>query len=152
MTYISFLETPIGNLRILSKGRGISEIKFVDFEVPEDPDVYTESAKTQLAEYFKGNRDVFNVELAANGTDFEQQVWTSLTNVKYGTTSTYGTIAEMMGDKHLAQAVGSANGKNPILIIVPCHRIVGLDNKLTGYSGGVDRKEWLLKHEGALMI
>jgi methylated-DNA-[protein]-cysteine S-methyltransferase len=152
MTFVSYLETPIGYLRILSNGNGITSIKFMDFDGPEDPDIHTESAKTQLREYFQGLRNQFDLSLLPEGTDFEQKVWAQLDNIPHGTTTSYGKIASHLGDKNYSQAVGSANGKNPIAVIIPCHRVIGSDNKLVGYAGGKDRKEWLLKHEGALLL
>lgn len=152
MTYVSYLETKIGYLRILSNGNGITSIKFMDFDGPEDPDIHTESAKTQLREYFEGLRDQFDLSILPEGTDFEQKVWAQLDNIPHGTTTSYGKIAVNLGDKNFSQAVGSANGKNPIAIVIPCHRVIGADNKLVGYAGGMERKEWLLKHEGALLL
>lgn len=152
MTYVSYLESPIGFLRILSNGSGITEIKFMDFDGPEDPDIHTESAKTQLREYFEGNRTAFQLELLPDGTKFEQQVWKQLLEIPQGSTTSYGSIAKKIGEEKASQAVGRANGKNPIAIVVPCHRVVGSDQKLTGYAGGLKRKEWLLKHEGALLL
>lgn len=152
MTFVSYLETPIGFLRILSNGNGITGIKFQDFDGPEDPDIHTESAKTQLREYFNNTRDSFDLKLQPDGTEFEHSVWDQLHLIPYGTTTSYGSIAKNLGDKSLSQAVGSANGKNPIAVVVPCHRVIGSDNKLTGYAGGADRKEWLLKHEGSLLL
>jgi len=152
VTYVSFLESPIGVLRILSNGDGITEIKFMEFDGPEDPDVHTESAKTQLREYFEENRSVFQLDLQPQGTDFEQRVWKQLLEIPQGSTTSYGKIAKKLGDEKASQAVGKANGKNPIAIVIPCHRVIGADNKLTGYAGGLERKEWLLKHEGSLLI
>ena len=152
MTYVSFLESPIGVLRILSNGDGITEIKFMEFDGPEDPDIHTESAKTQLREYFQENRSAFHLELQPQGTDFEQRVWDQLLEIPQGSTTSYGKIAKKLGDEKASQAVGKANGKNPIAIVIPCHRVIGADNKLTGYAGGLERKEWLLKHEGSLLI
>ncbi|MBO6573556.1 methylated-DNA--[protein]-cysteine S-methyltransferase [bacterium] len=152
MTFVSYLETPIGYLRILSNGSGITGIKFMDFDGPEDPDIHTESAKTQLKEYFENKRDRFDLTLLPEGTDFEQKVWSQLNNIPHGTTTSYGKIASYLGDKNFSQAVGSANGKNPIAVVIPCHRVIGSDNKLVGYAGGMERKEWLLKHEGALLL
>lgn len=152
MTFVSYLETPIGYLRILSNGSGITSIKFMDFNGPEDPDIHTESARTQLREYFEGTRTQFDLPLIAEGTDFERKVWKQLSNIPSGTTTSYGKIAANLGDKNYSQAVGAANGKNPIAVVIPCHRVIGSDNKLVGYAGGMDRKEWLLKHEGALLL
>lgn len=124
----------------------------MDTDGPEDPDVHTESARTQLQEYFDGNRHSFQLNLEPDGTEFEQKVWSILQNIQCGTTKSYGQIATKLGDKNSAQAVGSANGKNPIAIVIPCHRVIGANNDLTGYAGGIHRKEWLLKHEGALLL
>lgn len=152
MTYVSYYESPLGCLRILSNGSAVTEIKFMDFDGPEDPDSHTESARTQLREYFEGSRDSFQLELAPDGTEFEQRVWQQLLKIPKGSTTSYGDIAKKIGDDKASQAVGRANGKNPIAIVIPCHRVIGSDQKLTGYAGGPERKEWLLKHEGALLI
>ncbi|MDR9418600.1 methylated-DNA--[protein]-cysteine S-methyltransferase [Gracilimonas sp.] len=152
MTYVSYLESPIGYLRILSNGNAITEIKFMDSDGPEDPDTHTESARTQLREYFSGTRDTFQLDLQPQGTEFEQKVWEKLLEIPTGSTVTYGTIAQRIGDSKASQAVGRANGKNPIAVVIPCHRVIGSDNKLIGYAGGLKRKEWLLKHEGALLL
>jgi len=152
LTYVSYLESPIGYLRILSNGKAIKEIKFMDSDGPEDPDVHTESARTQLHEYFEGLRDSFQLELEPDGTEFERSVWKKLLEIPNGKTCSYGDIARGIGDAKASQAVGRANGKNPIAIVIPCHRVIGADKKLTGYAGGLERKEWLLKHEGALLI
>jgi methylated-DNA-[protein]-cysteine S-methyltransferase len=152
LTYQSYLETPIGFLRILSNGKGITEIKFMDTDGPEDPDIHTESARTQLKEYFEGNRDSFDLLLHADGTHFEHKVWNQLAGIPHGSTTTYGSIAAEIGDKNASQAVGAANGKNPIAVVIPCHRVIGANNNLVGYAGGLSRKEWLLKHEGALLL
>lgn len=124
----------------------------MDTDGPEDPDVHTESARTQLREYFEGLRDSFQLELQPEGTDFEKSVWDKLLEIPNGQTCSYGDIARGIGDAKASQAVGRANGKNPIAIVIPCHRVIGSDNKLTGYTGGLERKEWLLKHEGSLLI
>lgn len=105
----------------------------------------------QLDEYFAGKRMTFDVPLAAEGTGFERRVWGALQAIPYGTTLSYGELARRLGDPRATRAVGAANGKNPIPIIVPCHRVVGSRGELTGFGGGIDRKRWLLEHEGALM-
>lgn len=152
MLYVSFLESTIGNIRILSNGKGIVSTAFVDYDGPDEPDIHTESAKTQLAEYFNGNRNRFSLSLLPEGTEFEQKIWDLLTEIPMGSTATYGSLALKLGGKHLAQAVGRANAKNPIAIIIPCHRVIGSNDYLVGYAGGMHRKEWLLKHEGALLL
>jgi methylated-DNA-[protein]-cysteine S-methyltransferase len=109
------------------------------------------AAKRQLAEYFAGKRTTFDLPLAADGTPFEHRVWALLRAIPYGTTTSYGELARQLGDPKEARAVGAANGKNPIPIIVPCHRVVGSNGDLTGFGGGLERKRWLLEHEGALL-
>lgn len=136
----------------MSNGDGITEIKFQDTDGPEDPDIHTESARTQLREYFEGHRNKFDLALEPSGTSFEQSVWENLKTIPFGTTTTYGSIAKKLGNITYSQAVGSANGKNPIAIVIPCHRVIGANNNLVGYAGGLDKKEWLLKHEGALLL
>lgn len=107
--------------------------------------------RLQLDEYFAGTREQFDLPLRPRGTDFQQRVWTGLLQIPFGATSTYGGLAARLGDRQASRAVGLANGKNPISIIVPCHRVIGADGSLTGYGGGLDRKLWLLRHEGALL-
>ena len=109
------------------------------------------ATKRQLTEYFAGKRTTFDVPLEAEGTPFEQRVWKLLRAIPYGTTTSYGDLARRLGDPKEARAVGAANGKNPIPIIVPCHRVVGSNGDLTGFGGGLERKRWLLEHEGALL-
>lgn len=104
----------------------------------------------QLNEYFNGRRITFNVPLDTHGTPFQNSVWQALLSVPFGKTSTYGDIARLLNNPKAVRAVGAANGKNPISIIVPCHRIIGANAKLTGYAGGLARKQWLLKHEGLI--
>jgi methylated-DNA-[protein]-cysteine S-methyltransferase len=108
-------------------------------------------ARQQLAEYFARARMTFDLPLAAAGTDFEHSVWDYLRTIPFGATTSYGEIARRLGDARNARAVGAANGKNPIPIIVPCHRVIGANGDLTGFGGGIERKRWLLEHEGALL-
>lgn len=108
-------------------------------------------ASAQLKEYFAGERQDFDLPLAPSGTEFQLAVWTELTRIPFGETASYGEVALALGKSLVAsRAVGLANGKNPISIIVPCHRVIGADGSLTGYGGGLPRKEWLLRHEGVL--
>ncbi len=108
-------------------------------------------ARAQLEEYFARKRTTFELPLEALGSAFEHRVWNALRQIPYGTTTSYGALAKLLGDKHATRAVGLANGKNPIPIIVPCHRVVGAKGELTGYGGGLETKRWLLEHEGALI-
>ena len=108
-------------------------------------------ARGQLTEYFAKTRTAFDLPLEAEGSKFEHRVWNALVTIPYGTTLSYGELARRLGDKRASRAVGLANGANPIPIIVPCHRVVGTKGELTGFGGGLERKRWLLEHEGALM-
>lgn len=108
------------------------------------------TVRTQFDEYCAGERTEFDLQLALQGSEFEQTVWQILTKIDYGSTTSYGAIAERLGNKGLAQRVGQAVGHNPVSVIVPCHRVVGSDGRLTGYAGGTDRKRWLLELEGTL--
>ncbi len=108
-------------------------------------------AAQQLTEYFNSTRTTFDLPLEALGSQFEHRVWNALRTIPYGTTTSYGDLARRLGDVNATRAVGAANAKNPIPIIVPCHRVVGANGDLTGFGGGLDRKRWLLEHEGALM-
>jgi methylated-DNA-[protein]-cysteine S-methyltransferase len=108
-------------------------------------------AAQQLTEYFDGTRTTFDLPLEALGSVFEHRVWNALRTIPYGVTLSYGELARRLGDINATRAVGAANGKNPIPIIVPCHRVVGAKGELTGFGGGLDGKRWLLEHEGALL-
>jgi methylated-DNA-[protein]-cysteine S-methyltransferase len=107
--------------------------------------------EAQLNEYFAGSRTTFDLPLEPTGTDFQLSVWELLRRIPYGVTTSYGELARRLGDPKASRAVGAANGANPIPIIVPCHRVVGSKGELTGFGGGIERKRWLLEHEGALM-
>ncbi|MDX1637951.1 MAG: methylated-DNA--[protein]-cysteine S-methyltransferase [Balneolaceae bacterium] len=109
-------------------------------------------ATNQLREYFEGRRTVFDLPLNPSGSEFQVRVWKSLQSVGFGETVTYGQLAERLGDPDTVRAVGRANGQNPIPVVIPCHRVIGSNGMLVGYSGGIERKEWLLKHEGALLL
>jgi methylated-DNA-[protein]-cysteine S-methyltransferase len=148
----AFLRTPIGIVHICGTQKGISVVEFVDGAEEETKTVHPllQEYVLQLREYFEGKRQVFHsLPLAFHGTDFEQRVWDALLNVPYGETVTYGDIAEAAGDSGAARAVGSAIRKNPLLLIVPCHRVVPASGGAGEYVAGVERKEWLLRHEQA---
>jgi len=147
------LATPIGTLAISGTEAGIRTIRFLDEPVEQPGPVPPELAACtqQLAEYFAGTRTTFTVELLPQGTPFEQRVWAHLLDIPFGETRTYAQIAEALGDLKTIRAVGRANGRNPIPIIIPCHRVIGSDGGLVGYGGGLWRKQWLLAHEGRLM-
>jgi methylated-DNA-[protein]-cysteine S-methyltransferase len=144
------LKSPTGMLEITATENGISEIKFLDDS--ESIPVYKaeeriEQCKLQLCEYFEGTRFSFDIEIDVEGTEFQKKVWNELLNIPYGKTQSYLELAIRLGDKKLIRAVGLANGKNPLPIIIPCHRIIGSDGSLIGYAGGLWRKKWLLDHE-----
>lgn len=107
-------------------------------------------ARRQLDEYFAGERLAFDLPLAPSGTPFQLRVWAALREIPYGATTSYGEIARHLGDPRATRAVGAANGRNPISIIVPCHRVIGASGSLTGFGGGLDRKRWLLEHEASV--
>ena len=107
----------------------------------------SDAAARQLSEYFAGDRTDFDLDLAPSGTDFQRKVWTALSQIPYGTTESYGQLALRIGQPTASRAVGLANGRNPIAIVVPCHRVIGSSGTLTGYAGGLERKRWLLEHE-----
>jgi len=148
-TIKTYYKSPIGTVEIEGTQSSIVAVNFVDQAQSADDDLPScirECAK-QIDEYFQGNRKRFSLNLHMQGTDFQNSVWRQLRKIPYGTTASYGEVAVAIGKPTACRAVGSANGKNPISIIVPCHRVIGSDGTLTGYGGGLWRKEWLLKHE-----
>jgi len=150
--YKGYYQSPIGLIEIISDEDSITALSFVeeasDAHAAVAPDVL-QTALQQIEEYFQGKRREFQLSLGARGTGFQEQVWKQLREVPYGETACYGDIAAKIGNAKASRAVGGANNKNKIAIITPCHRIVGADGSLTGYAGGLWRKEWLLQHEKA---
>lgn len=149
--YKVYYQSPIGILQIKSTEKGIESILFTEKETIDANN--STSCKnihkciTQLDEYFSQNRTVFKLVFDLKGTAFQQRVWNELLNVPFGKTKSYLEQAKALGDVKAIRAVASANGRNPISIIIPCHRIIGSDGSLTGYAGGIWRKKWLLTHE-----
>ncbi|MGE8203062.1 methylated-DNA--[protein]-cysteine S-methyltransferase [Heyndrickxia sp. NPDC080065] len=145
-------QSPIGIIEIIGTNEAIDSILFCERETKEH-DVHDETPKViedcyhQLDEYFKGKLHEFTFPISFEGTDFQKKVWTALSNVKYADTCSYKDIAESIGNEKAVRAVGTANGKNKLSIVIPCHRIIGSNGTLTGYAGGLWRKEWLLQHE-----
>jgi methylated-DNA-[protein]-cysteine S-methyltransferase len=145
-------DSPVGELVLIGDGESLSALlfdgdpRFVADEHSEDASAFTNEI-AQLDEYFSGERDEFKLQLAPAGTDFQRAVWKALTEIPYGETRSYGQIAASVGKPKAARAVGMANNRNPIAVIVPCHRVVGSNGNLVGYAGGLDRKTWLLGHE-----
>ena len=153
MSYFDFVQTPIGWLQIHASDDAVTALDFdAKPRKPVKPNALTDRCKQQLLDYFSGEREAFDLPLAARGTPFQQAVWRALRAIPFGSTCCYGDIADAIGDARAVRAVGTANGRNPIPIIVPCHRVIGRDGSLTGFSGGLDKKEWLLRHEGALLM
>jgi methylated-DNA-[protein]-cysteine S-methyltransferase len=161
------IPTPIGELVLAASDSGLTGVYFPTSRhgpPPVDDADWVEDdgrgpasgllARTQqqLEEYFAGTRTTFDLPLTPAGTAFQRRVWDALRTIPYGTTVSYSALARRLGDLGATRAVGAANARNPIPIIVPCHRVVGADGTLTGFGGGLDRKRWLLEHEGALMM
>lgn len=147
----AYYKSPIGNLRIVSNERDIIRIDFTkDFFKMNMIPVQIKNCITQLDEYFEGKRKKFTVGINPIGTEFQGKVWYELTKIPYGKTISYLEQAKQLGDEKAIRAIAHANGQNPIPIIIPCHRVVGSDGKLTGYAGGLLKKQWLLEHEGAI--
>ena len=145
-----FTQSPIGVIEIVGNSEGVSSILFKDDDslaISESIPKELNDVVTQLQEYFEGKRSTFNVKIAPKGTDFQKRVWNELLNIPFGKTLNYQQIANKLGDPKVIRAAASANGKNPISIIIPCHRVIGSDGSLTGYAGGLHRKKWLLEHE-----
>ena len=159
MNVYTHYQSPVGVLTIQANDAGLLGAWFqtqttqpdnlgkLDSEHP-----VLKQAVSEYQEYFAGTRQMFEVPIAATGTEFQQKVWQALTTIPFGTTWSYQDLANAIGNPKAVRAVGLANGKNPISIIVPCHRVIGKNGALTGYAGGIERKEGLLKHEGALPV
>ena len=145
--YYDTLDTPIGVLTIEADDEYVLKILFDWDDVEVRPNALTQRCKAQLQEYFSGERTDFDVPLQFQGTAFQEQVWRALLHVPFGETASYGQQASKMNNPKAVRAVGAANGQNKLSIVVPCHRIIGADGKLTGYGGGMHRKRWLLEHE-----
>jgi methylated-DNA-[protein]-cysteine S-methyltransferase len=144
--------SPIGTIEIIGAERGLTAVHFThrkpDRRPPPYP--YLDEAIGQIGEYFRGQRKDFSLKLHLQGTEFQKKVWRALLKIPYGQTASYKEVAEAIGSSRSARAVGQANHRNPISIIVPCHRIIGGDGRLVGYGGGLWRKKWLLAHEKTL--
>ena len=152
-----FINTPLGTTKIKGDELGVSVISILQEGEMCSASSLTLVSKTiplelkdavkQLQEYFEGKRTTFNFPINPKGTDFQQKVWKALLEIPYGKTTSYLELSKKLGDVKAIRAVASANGKNPLWIVVPCHRVIGSDGSLTGYAGGLWRKKWLLEHE-----
>jgi methylated-DNA-[protein]-cysteine S-methyltransferase len=149
--YYSRIDSPIGELLLTGDGHALTGLFMENQRHGEGPsadwqrdDALFTEAREQLAAYFAGQRQTFDLDLAPTGTDFQCRVWQALRDIPFGKTESYGVLARRIGAPKASRAVGLANGRNPISIIVPCHRVIGADGSLTGYGGGIERKRWLL--------
>jgi methylated-DNA-[protein]-cysteine S-methyltransferase len=165
-TIMTTVSSPVGELTLTATEEGLTGVYFdrgshpppkreVSAWVEDDgargrASEILADARAQLAAYFAGDRTSFDLPLAPGGTEFQRRVWSALREIAFGSTTSYGDIARQIGAPKAVRAVGAANGRNPIPIIVPCHRVIGSNGSLTGFGGGIERKEWLLSHEGAL--
>lgn len=151
LTHRSAMTTPLGTLCIESDGECIVRSAFQETTGPigATMDLHHE-AERQLREYFAGERKAFDLPLRMAGTPFQRCVWEAVRAIPFGRTTSYQSIAGHLGGNTAARAIGHANGANPLLILVPCHRVIASDGALTGYAGGLFRKQWLLRHEGAI--
>jgi methylated-DNA-[protein]-cysteine S-methyltransferase len=147
---VTHFSSPIGTLEISADKDGISQVVFLN----DEPSIFNsdsilDGCVKQLDEYFQNERTEFDLLLNPIGTAFQRSVWEELQNIPFGKTISYMDMAKRLGDPKVIRAAGTANGKNPIAIIIPCHRVVGSDGSLTGYAGGLRRKQWLLNHESS---
>lgn len=157
ISHFQLTGTPIGDLTLVRRGSALSALYMQEHRHQPDestfgpheesPSGVLSDAAAQLEEYFRGERRTFDLPLDPVGTDFQQRVWTRLRAIPYGRTRSYGELAREMGSAGASRAVGLANGRNPISIVVPCHRVIGANGAMTGFGGGIERKVWLLQHE-----
>ena len=158
MTVYTTISSPIGELTLSAVGGRLTGVLFEDNRYPpdregwrrDDADPALVETRRQLEEYFAGSRRDFELPMQSKGTEFQQKVWSALLEIPFGETRSYGEQARLIGDYKAVRAVGLANGKNPIPVIVPCHRVIGADGSMTGFGGGIERKKWLLAHEARL--
>jgi methylated-DNA-[protein]-cysteine S-methyltransferase len=159
--YFKTMKSPVGELKLVTSEKGLAAVLWENDSLARVPlkDLHEDAGNAilrevekQLTEYFAGRRRVFDVAMDPVGTDFQRSVWDELLKIPFGETRSYGQLAKLLGKPDASRAVGAANGKNPLSIIAPCHRVIGTNGKLTGFAGGLDCKEWLLRHEGARLI
>ena len=144
----AFIQSPLGITKIVGNENGISIISILsEGEISKKIPKNLKECVSQLREYFDAQRNEFTFKLNPYGTDFQQKVWQELLNIPFGKTMSYLDLSKKLGDVKAIRAVASANGRNPLWIVVPCHRVIGTDGSLTGYAGGLWRKKWLLEHE-----
>ncbi len=152
------LPSPLGPLRLTDHGRGLSGLYFAEHRHAPSPEGWQEdagpfeTALAQLRAYLEGRHTDLDLPLDLRGTELQREVWSALRAIPFGEVTTYGEVARRVGRPSSARAVAAAIGRNPVAIVVPCHRVVAADGALTGYAGGLDRKRWLLHHEGAAAV
>lgn len=151
ITY-AYYDSPVGILKIGGTEQYITEISFAAKETEPahnttEPTPMLHTCTEQLIEYFLGTRQIFDIPYHQSGTEFQEKVWAKLAEIKYGNTYSYSDLAKKLGDPKVIRAAASANGKNKLMILVPCHRVIGADRSLVGYAGGMAVKKWLLQHE-----
>ncbi|MFV0565837.1 MAG: methylated-DNA--[protein]-cysteine S-methyltransferase [Flavobacteriaceae bacterium] len=146
---VCIINTPLGFTKIMGNENGITSIIVLNSEEKPTVNIPSElqDCVNQLTEYFNGVRKQFTLKLNPQGTDFQKKVWAELQSIPYGKTTSYLKLSQTLGDEKAIRAVANANGKNPLWIVVPCHRVIGSNGSLTGYAGGLYRKQWLLGHE-----
>ena len=155
--FTTYYQSPVGLLKIAGTDQYVSEVKFMDEPETVSPAAGNENlppmaiqAVEQLIEYFHGNRRFFELPISQEGTPFQQKVWAELMSIPFGKTISYLELSRRLGDPKVIRAAAAANGKNNVAIIVPCHRVIGSNNQLVGYAGGLPRKKWLLQHENKI--
>ncbi|VAW45639.1 Methylated-DNA--protein-cysteine methyltransferase [hydrothermal vent metagenome] len=158
MIFTDYLDSDIGLLEITATEKGLASVYFAkgnlkhQAQKPVTPNLHTDLCKQQLGEYLNNQRQSFDLKFDQQGTPFQHQVWQALLTIPFGQVASYSDIAHQINNPKAVRAVGAANGKNPISIIVPCHRVIGANGTLTGYAGGLERKQWLLQHESQDMF
>lgn len=152
MQFTSIYVSPIGKILIAADDKFVKRVEFIGDDVPvlENENGISIQCRKELADYFIGKIKSFTVRTNPDGTVFQKSVWTELSKINYGVTASYLQIAKRLGDEKTIRAAANANGKNPVAIIIPCHRVIGSNGSLTGYAGGLWRKKFLLEHEGVL--
>jgi methylated-DNA-[protein]-cysteine S-methyltransferase len=145
--YTTLHPSPVGDVLLRADEEGRLTALYLRHDETEDTGGPFDAVREQLDAYFAGELDAFDVPLALHGTAFQLRVWEELLRIPFGETISYSELARRLGDPKLVRAVGTANGRNPVSIIVPCHRVIGADGSLVGYGGGLERKQWLLEHE-----
>lgn len=152
------ISSPIGMLALTSNGRALTQLLLADGDTPEPADVPADAdpifvdTRAQLEAYFDARLTRFDLPLEPHGTEFQRRVWDALREIPYGETISYAELARRIGNPKAMRAVGAANGRNPLMIVVPCHRVIGADGSLTGFGAGIERKRWLLDHEAGIRL